>query len=800
MPDPTALLAGVRVIDLADEHGEMGGRYLADLGAEVVRLEPPSGSPSRGREPRHHGIGLAFAARNAGKRGLTLDLERPEGRARLRELLATADLFIESHRPGRLAELGLDPAGLLEEFPALVVLSITDFGQTGPRKDWVATDWVHLAMGAVLARSGRPGEPPLMPPGALGVESAIVQAAWAGLAAYWNRLHTGRGDHIDLSIHEGVLQVVDPAFGTGGTAGAGRRWYDLPTGRPDVAHYYPVFPCSDGHVRMAVLAPRQWRGLRAWLGEPEEFQDRKYDLVHERFGAADRLYPLIEKLFQAGKAQDLVDEGQRRGVPLAPVLDPAQVLRAEHYAERGAVRAVEIAPGLTARLPTGFVEIDGVRAGVRAPAPPLGEADGNLAMKPPVTAETSGSTSGGRCPLAGVRVLDLGVIVQGAEAGRLFADLGAEVIKVENRSFPDQGRVAAGTQMNASFAWGNRNKLSLGLNLREPEGVALFKRFVAESDVVLSNFKPGTMESLGLGYDVLREINPRLVMGSSSAVGSSGPWRTWMGYGPLVRAAAGLTSLWRTSRTATIHSDAATVYPDHLAARVTAVAVLAGLIAARRTGRGCHVESSQAEVILTAFSDRFLEESLLPGSFGPEGNLGRQGAPWGVYPCAGEDQWCVVTVRDDEDWRRLCTALNLPLDPDLATQRQRCEQRDAVERLVGDWTRAHSPIEVAELLQSAGVPAGPMFRPTDLARDPHLAARRFWTTLLQPGLTSPLPTEARAFRSSGTPDLPIRPAPFHGEHTRRLCADVLGMSQVDINALVAVGILEEVDPWAKVGC
>jgi crotonobetainyl-CoA:carnitine CoA-transferase CaiB-like acyl-CoA transferase len=787
----------MRVIDLAEENGEMCGRYLADLGAEVIRVEPPGGSTSRLREPRYEGIGLAFAARNAGKRGLTLDLERPEGQARLRDLLATAELLLESHRPGRLAELGLDLAGLLEEFPHLVVLSITDFGQTGPRREWVATDWVHLAMGAVLARSGRPGEPPLMPPGALGVESAVIQAAWAGLAAYWNRLHTGRGDHIDLSIHEGVLQVVDPAFGTGGTAGAGSRWYDLPEGRPDVAHYYPVFPSSDGHVRMAVLAPRQWRGLRAWLGEPEEFQDRKYDLVHERFGAADRLYPLIGKLFASGRSQDLVDEGQRRGVPLAPVLDPAQVLRAEHYAERGAIGDVEIAPGLTARLPTGFVEIDGVRSGVRAPAPALGEADDALPAKPPVAA--SANTSGKRLPLAGVRVLDLGVIVQGAEAGRMFADLGAEVIKVENRAFPDQGRVAAGTQMNASFAWGNHSKLSLGLNLREAEGVALFKRFVAESDVVLSNFKPGTMESLGLGYDVLREINPRLVMGSSSAVGSSGVWKTWMGYGPLVRAAAGLTSLWRTSRTATIHSDAATVYPDHLAARVTAVAVLAGLIAARRTGRGCHVESSQAEVILTAFSDRFLEESLLPGSFGPEGNLGRRGAPWGVYPCAGEDQWCVVTVRDDEDWQHLCATLNLPPDPGLATQRQRFERRDAVERLVGDWTRTRSPIEVAELLQSAGVPAGPMVRPADLARDPHLAARRFWTTLPQPGLTAPLPTEARPFRSSGIPDLPPRPAPFHGEHTRRLCVDILGMSQAAIDALVAAGILEEVDPWARVG-
>ena len=627
-----------------------------------------------------------------------------------------------------------------------------------------------------------------MPPGALGVHAAVAQAAWAALSAYWQRLQTGRGDHIDFSLHEGVLQTLDPAFGIGGTATAGGKWYELPSERPDVSHYYPVFPCADGNVRMAVLAPRQWHGLRAWLGEPEDFQDPKYDLVFNRFAAADRLYPLVSELFASGKAQDLVDEGQRRGVPLAPVLDPDQILRAEHFLERGAVADLEVAPGLWGRLPTGFVEIDGVRAGGASPAPLLGEADGTLAMQAIATSEP---TVVPRHPLAGIRVLDLGIIVQGAEAGRLFADLGAEVIKVENRAFPDQGRVAAGTEMTPSFAWGNRNKLGLGINLRSAEGAALFKRFVAESDVVLSNFKPGTLEGLGLGYDVLREVNPRLVMGSSSALGSTGPWRTWMGYGPLVRAAAGLTSLWR-------NNDAAATYPDHFAARILAVGTLAGLVAARRTGQGCHVESSQAEAILMTFADRFLEESLHPGSFGPEGNVGRQGAPWGVYPCAGEDQWCVVTVRDDIDWRQLCSALDLPLDERFATTQQRREQRDAVEQLVSDWTATRSPLEVAETLQAVGVPAAPMLRPADLAADAHLAARGFWTTLMQPGVLDALPAEARPFPSSQLADLPLRPAPFHGEHTRQLCTSILGMRDSEVDALLKDGVLEEPDPWRKV--
>lgn len=198
------------------------------------------------------------------------------------------------------------------------------------------------------------------------------------------------------------------------------------------------------------------------------------------------------------------------------------------------------------------------------------------------------------------------------------------------------------------------------------------------------------------------------------------------------------------------------------------------------------------------FADRLLEESLVPGSFRPEGNLGRRGAPWGVYPCAGEDQWCVVTVRDDTDWRRLCAALNLPFDERFATTQQRLEQREAVEELVRDWTASRSPQEVAETLQAAGVPAGPMLRPADLASDAHLAARRFWTTLLQPGVLDPLPAEARPFRSAHLPDLPPRPAPFHGEHTRELCRRILAMSDAEVDVLLKDGVLEEPDPWRKV--
>ena len=397
-------------------------------------------------------------------------------------------------------------------------------------------------------------------------------------------------------------------------------------------------------------------------------------------------------------------------------------------------------------------------------------------------------------------MLDLGVIVLGAEAGRLFADLGAEVIKVENRAFPDTGRTATGGEMTTSFAWGNRNKLGLGVNLRDARGVEIFRELVGQADLVLSNFKPGTLESLGLGYEALRRLNPRIVVASSSAVGHTGPWRTWMGYGPLVRAAAGLTSLWREGPDATTFSDSVTVFPDHYAARIIAVAAVAGIIRARRTGIGAHIQSAQTEAILTALSHRFLQESLQPGSFVPEGNRGTLGAPWAVLPCAGDDQWCVITVRDDADWRALSGVLDAPEstdDPRFATAAARSADPDGVEALVSAWTQKRTPADVALALQAVGVPCGAMVRPAELAVDPHLHARRYWATLLQPGVGDALPVEARPFASAELLDPEQRPAPFHGEHTRELAQRLLGLDDAYVDELFSDGVLEEPDPWRR---
>jgi crotonobetainyl-CoA:carnitine CoA-transferase CaiB-like acyl-CoA transferase len=791
-------LAGVRVLDLADGGGaETASRLLADLGADVIRVEPPGGARARRQEPRFGSISLYDATHNVNKRAIVLDLRDAVQREAFLRLTDTADIVVTSARPGAFSDVGCDAEDLLVRRPELVVVSITDFGRTGPYRDWVATEAVHLAMSGVLSRSGLPEREPLLPPGSLATESAAAQAAWATLVAYTNKLDTGRGDLVDVSIYEATARTIDPGYGIGGSATGGVPAADGPRGRPDARHLYPMFRCADGWVRICVLAPRQWHGMFTWLGEPEEFADPALAQLGRRFAAAGTIHPAIGRLFAPRTRAQIMAEGERHGVPTAALLAPADVLGCEQFSAREAFVRVEVTDGVGARMPNGLLEVDGRRAGVRMPAPGIGahtaEVLAELDTHPPAPA--AGSTAPPRArPLAGLRVLDLGVIVVGAETGRLFADMGAEVIKVENKAFPDGSRQSFdGSAISAAFAMGHRNKLGLGLSLRTPEGIAVFKRLVAHSDVVLSNFKPGTMASLGLGHEELAAVNPRIVVADSSAFGPTGPWSRKMGYGPLVRASAGLSGLWRYPDDDGSFSDASTIYPDHVAARIEATAVLAKLIERRRTGRGGTVSVAQAEIILGQLAAQIALESMAPGSMTAVGNSGPGDAPRGLYPCAGDDEWCAITVRDDADWDRLARLVgdaDLATDPRFATADLRVRHRDVLDAIIGAWSVDRPPRQATSELQAAGVPAGTMQRVPELLDDPHLVERGFLRTMTHPHIDGPIPTENAPAIFGAVADPPLEPAPLPGEHSRQVLQRVLGMTDAEIDDLVADGVVE----------
>lgn len=798
-------LTGVRVIEIPDGKTEMCGRLLADLGAEVILVEAPNGSASRHLEPVVAGVSLYFATHNANKLSVELDLNELGDKLRFERLISAADIFIDTTPPGALDKLGLGVAKLMDRKPELVVLSMTDFGQTGPYAKYVATNAVHIALGGVLCRSGMPGLVPLLPPVNLAVESAALQAAWSVLLAYWQRLNTGVGDHLDFSIHEATAQILDPGLGVTGSAAAGASARSSAVrDRPLPIPLYPTLHCADGYVRTCILNPRQWDAMSAWMGQSHEFSDPSFRVISRRLAVFKKVNAAIGELCSRQAAAGLVAEGRRRGVPIAALATPATVLKDEHFSARGAFIPFTVAPGVEGKVPAGFMEVDGARAGIRQPAPVVGAHNDFVFGAGGVVEKHEGRIpdaaknvrlTGRRRPLEGMRVIDFGVIVAGAELGRLFADQGADVIKIENRAFPDGLRQAlhGDALMTDSFAAGHRGKRSMGLNLKSPKGVELLKHLVVKADVVLSNFKPGTLESLGLGYEVLKNVNPRIVVADSSALGSTGPQSRSLGYGPLVRMMTGLTALWCYPEIENSFCDCNTIYPDHVASRVVAVGAIAKIIDRYRSGIGGTVSVSQAEIFLTSSSEYFLQESIHPGSFMPHGNASVYYAPEGVFPSAGDDEWCVVSVHDEQQWKNLAIAIGQSGwldDMRLMSAGGRVEHRFEIEATIAKWTKTRTANEAMETLQNAGVPAGKMIRLSEYDDDPQLKARDFFRILNQPGIPKPIIVENGPTKSLHIAEPEMRPAPYQAQHTREISSQILGLSEAEIDALIEAGDLE----------
>lgn len=809
MPNPASHAAeelplhGVRMLDLTDGKGELSTRMLADLGADVVRVEWDPQSASRTHQPVVNGISAHHEAFNANKRSLKLDLTTAAGRKQFDSLLPNVDIVFTSFEPKRQRELDLEPSRLRQRNPHLVVVSLTHFGLTGPWSDWQGTESIHLALSAALARSGAVDRAPLLPPLQLALQSAALQAAWATMAAYSARLVDGEGDAIDISVFEAVVQTFDPGFGMAGSAAGGIPAADGPRGRVDFSFRYPFFNVADGVVRMAILSPRQWAGMFEWLGRPEAFTGDEWKSLQVRFSRSPELHCAIQRHLEKMTRAEVLEAASRYGIPAAPVLQPNEVMEEEHYRARGSFRMIEV-DGRSIPIADGFVEFDDRRAGIRHRAPSLGAHTQEVlrefaapAANSPSAAEPaafgSAPSTQPALPFAGLRVVDFGVIVAGGEGGRLFADLGAEVIKIENLTVPDGSRQSmAGDAMSVLFAWGNRNKKSFGIDVKSPEGNALIRELLRTADVLLSNFKPGTLRSLGLTYEQLVEINPSIIVVESSAYGHTGPWSTSPGYGPIVRAVVGVSGLWRYHDDRSRFFDDVTIYPDHSAARAMAVAVAAKLIQRRRTNLGGAINLAQTEVALTQIAPVFAAEALQPGTTIAVGNIGPGDAPRGVWPGAGDDEWLVVDVNSDAHFQGLASVLGLDAhDPRFQDATSRVTHRAELDSSVAAWSSSRHPAAAMRELQAAGVPSAQMLRLPELLTNEQLASRRAFQMERHPLVEREMPSEGLPGRFERMPAVRVTPAPVIGEHTRQIAESVLGLEQDEIERLIASGILQE---------
>ena len=762
------------------EHwGEFAGRLLAELGAETLRLEssPPPPPPRDGDEPDD--LYLFREYRSLGKRPIQPGI----GQARMEELLSWADIWLDSSRAGSSSRPSLDPHEVLGRHPHLVITSITPFGHTGPYSGWEATDGVLDAASGMMFKAGVPAKPPLMPPSSLSNDVGSTTAVLVTLAAYWQKLRTGHGQHIDLSLMDAAAQATDWSLPMASAVlAAGLPVPQLRSGPGP----FGIYRCVDGYVRLVLVSPGEWRAMRAWLGEPEYLQDPDLGRLAVRAQLGPVLDPLYRELFSGLTRLEATDEAQRRGIAVTPLLAVDEVLANPHVQARQVFREYKLESGQMADVFSGPIEVDGLRQTPVAGLTALGADDDLPPRKDPDTAVPEPSR-----PLEGVRVVDFGIGGVGVEGGRLLAELGADVVKVETRTYPDFIRVIYGGEMNAAFASSSRTKRSFGVNLKQPDGLGLCHRLMSTADVVIENLSAGAMDAMQVGYGTARGLNPRLVMVSSQLLGSNGPWSTWTGYGPSTQPVAGLLTIWDYDDDDPPAGNT-TILPDHLAGRVVAIGALAGLISRHRSGAGCHVEVAQAEVTMAVIGDQLLKEALHPGSARPQGNHRDTGTPWGAYPCAGEDEWCVITVRDDSDWKQLKAALDHPAwaeKADFESPAARRAAREELDRHLAAWTSGWTRSELASRLQGFGVPCSPVLTAVDQLHDPHLLAHGYPVPLVQQDL-GPMTFEGPCYFATGMPGPLITQAPRLGEHTREICRDDLNLTGAEFDRLVGLGALE----------
>jgi benzylsuccinate CoA-transferase BbsF subunit len=390
--------------------------------------------------------------------------------------------------------------------------------------------------------------------------------------------------------------------------------------------------------------------------------------------------------------------------------------------------------------------------------------------------------------LDGVRIADFSWAWAGPYATMLLALMGAEVIKIESNQRLDHVRLRAlgfgvfrGPDQSPFFNDLNLNKLSVTLNLAQPEAVELAKRIVSISDVVMQNMRPGVMDRLGLGYEELRKVRPDIIYLSSSACGATGPERGYVGYAPTFAALGG--------------ADYLTGYPDAApqpmsgsidlrSAATSAFVLLAALCYRQKTGEGQHIDLSSQETISVLLGEALMDYTMNRRNQMRKGNRDDAMAPHNCYRCRG-GKWVTIAVATEEEWKAFCSAIGNPdwtMDRRFADAYSRQRNQDELDKRVEEWTINHTPYQVTKILQKARVAAFPSLDSRGLFNDRHLKERGFFEEMNHP-VMGKRTIIAPHWRFSGTPTLPRRPAPLLGQHNEYVFGEFLGLSTEKINEL-----------------
>ena len=673
-PIPPTALEGVRIVELGSGiPTAFAARLLGDLGAEVVKIEPPGGDPLRAAEPRTaDGTSLLFELCNWGKRSVC---DPPAHGA---ALLAGADAVIAP--PDALPA---PPAELLAAHPALIVTTVAGFGARGPWSGWAATDLILQATGGIMQISGTSDREPLKH----GLQQSLwcggLNAAYATLAAHLG----GGGVHVDLSLQECIASelVLNEAHYAFMGAVQGRR---PPGGDPLAGE---PLPAADGLVSLQTSGLITAKRLADLFGDPR-LEEPRFASTESRTHHAAELQAILAEHLAHESARDFFLRASGEGYLSGFVQTPSELLECPQLQARGVWHAFDDLPGV--RFPAAIASMSATPQRVRGRAPALG---GDAPEWEPRARRPRREA-----PLAGVRVVDLSTVFAVPYLAALMADLGAEVIKVEAPHRLDQTRALFGHPFvdntptgdwwdrSGAFQVVNRGKRSLTLDLAQPEGREVLHELLAQADVLVDNFTPRVLRGWGMTADVLHARYPDLITLSNTGYGSTGPWAAFRAQGTSLEATMGISHLtgYPDGRPAKVGQS----YPDFVACWSGLVALLAALVHRERTGEGQHIDLGMYQLGVVVMPEAVLHLQAHGEELSRRGNEDLGAFAGGLVPAAGEDRWLAVSFPSAEAFTRM---FGPPAPGEEPMAR------------VAAWARGRDAADAAAALQAAGVPAGP---------------------------------------------------------------------------------------------
>jgi crotonobetainyl-CoA:carnitine CoA-transferase CaiB-like acyl-CoA transferase len=751
-------LRDLRVVEISDRiAGAYCGKLFVDAGADVVKVEPAAGDPLRrftatGAKPAEGCDSPLFSYLSAGKRSVTVLSA---------DLMAAADIVIVTGSRSAATAHGVNPAGLLESRPGCIVVTISDFGWTGPWSERPATEFTLQADSGLTGFRGDPEGPPISVGGDLGEYMGAAWAAYGAMALHRRVARGGPGGHLDLSMLEAITLMQSS------------EWlHSQLLERPPVKRSVEVpsiEPAKDGYVGISMVTGQQWLDFAAMVDCPDFTEIPQLRFQIGRWDYRDWIREQIDPWMRERTVAEIVELGQLFRLPLAPLGNGSTIPDMDHLQSRGVY--VDNPAGF--RQPRAPWLMSVARQAPVRPAPAVGEADDVSLWQP---RESAPRRQSAEAPLAGVRVVDFTAFWAGPAAAHALAALGADVIKIESIQRPDGIRYSGGMRTDVDDWWEygwvfhamNTNKRSVTLDLQSDDGLRLVKKLVRQADVVIENFSPRVMDQFGLGADTLLELNPRIVVVRMPAFGLTGPWRDRVGFAPTMEQIAGLA--WVTGL-----PDGLPVAPrgacDPLAGAHAAFATLTALEFADRTGQGQLVEVPMIETVLNVTAVQTMEFEVFGKVMKRRGNRGHSAKLQDVYRCAGDDNWIALSVRTDDELSALAELIG----------------GTSVD--IEEWLIEQDVEDAVEKITAAGIPAAAVISPSLVTENPQLVQRGFFERLEHPrtgvGLY-PCPPFARL---DDRQRWLLRTPPTLGQHNEEVLTELCGLNQDDLQRLADEGVI-----------